>query len=63
MGVCGGILDPQSPWGLGLLHTPPLEVTRKHPLFNRVLSECTSPSNPGGRFEAAQELREILRFT
>jgi hypothetical protein len=45
----------------GLLHTPPPDVLRRHPLLLRLLGECAKPTHPGGRFEAARELAEIFK--
>ncbi|TRY67135.1 hypothetical protein TCAL_11442 [Tigriopus californicus] len=62
-GLCKGLLAPGAlDYALpeGLLHSIPSEVTRKHPLLPRLIGECASPTIPGGRFEAAQGLMEIL---
>ncbi len=45
----------------GLLHTIPEDVRVKNPLLPRLLAECGTPSSPGGRFEAAVQLLEILK--
>lgn len=62
-GLCKGLLAPGAldrTLPQGLLHSIPNEVLRKHPLLPRLISQCASPSHPGGRFEAAQGLLEIL---
>lgn len=62
-GVCKGLLvnNPFSrEMPLGLLHSIPGEVKRKHPLLSRFISECADPTHPQGRFEAAKELLDIL---
>ena len=61
-GACKGLLAPGAyhvPGGL--LHSVPAEARRRHPLLERLLLECAEPTHPGGRFEAAQELLEILK--
>ena len=66
LGVCAGFLA-NAPFNRdlphGLLHGIPSEVSRRHPLLSRLVEECARPTNkhPGGRFEAAQEILEILR--
>ena len=64
VGVCAGFLA-NSPFNKqmprGLLYGIPAEVNRKHPLLGRLLEECARPTHPGGRFEAAKEISEILQ--
>jgi hypothetical protein len=63
-GVCQGILAPNA-FSLdipqGLLHSIPESVRMKFPLLPRLITECGIPSRPGGRFEAATQLLEILK--
>ena len=62
-GLCKGIFS-NKPWSpampQGLLHDIPNEVLRKQPLLPRLLNECISPTHPGGRVEAFNQLNEIL---
>ncbi len=54
-GACHGILP-------NLLHTAPHEIKLKFPLIERLLRECSWPSNPGARIEAAKQLLAILKL-
>jgi hypothetical protein len=54
-GACQGVL------GGDLLAGVPEAVKVEFPLVERLISECAWPSQPGGRFEAAKQLVEILK--
>lgn len=63
-GVCQGILAPNAfstDIPEGLLHSIPENIRLSHPLLPRLVTECGTPSQPGGRFEAAIQLLEILK--
>lgn len=63
-GVCQGILAPKAfseDIPAGLLHSVPESVRIKFPLLPRLIVECGTPSRPGGRFEAAEQLVDILK--
>ena len=63
-GVCQGILAPNA-FSVdipdGLLHSIPDQIRTKFPLLPRLVTECGTPTAPGGRFEAAEQLSEILK--
>ena len=63
-GLCKGLLSTHAhskTMPKGLLHSIPEGVLRRQPLLPRLLKECAMPTHPGGRFEAVQQLLEILR--
>ena len=55
-GACHGIVKPF------LLKDIPESIKNSHPLLQRLIEECTWPSNPGARLEAAKQLVEILKL-
>jgi len=70
-GACQWILYPHSEikskgtgGGRGLLYDIPQSVRSKHVLLEKLLRECSRPSHPvpGARFEAAHQLKDILRL-
>ena len=54
-GACFGVIKPL------LQKYVPDEIRATHPLLERLINECTWPSNPGGRLEAAKQLIDILK--
>jgi len=55
-GACQTVIQPL------LLDEIPEEVKRRFNLIERLLTECTWPTNPGGRIEAAKQLRDVLKL-
>lgn len=54
-GACFGVISH-------LLKTIPSTVLSAHPLLPRLRDECTWPSHPGGRIEAAKQLMDLLKL-
>ena len=55
-GACQGIFND-----LKVTEAMPKDARQKFPMLERLLKECSWPSHPGGRIEAARELIEILK--
>uniref|UniRef100_UPI00358DFCD4 divergent protein kinase domain 2A-like isoform X1 n=2 Tax=Myxine glutinosa TaxID=7769 RepID=UPI00358DFCD4 len=60
--ICRNLLAPPEAGGAGwgLLHSPPASISAR---FGTILASCLHPDRPGGRVQAARELKELLRST